>query len=474
MPASTRSENKNILIKWCVLLGDILLYALIVAFVATYLQAYTPQSVWRHIPIAVTLGGVMLVLFSLLFPSLVHRRRIDLGEIVRRNVLVAFFSQLSFALLWHMITILSGNETIYSIIVSIILFISLVIKRLYEITMLGYLRKNGRNTRHVILVGNDPAILNIYNEIMTDPTTGYHVLGYYGNDEIADAPSALEHLGSQDELIRLITHCPQSVPSADDMFCSLPHADDKDILLLMQYCDRKIVRFYYLPRMLPNIHLLLKPEMIGNNIVYTSHHEPLSHWGNRVAKRFFDVFFSVLVLISLLPLLPIIWCIIKVQSPGPLFFRQQRTGMNGQDFTCYKFRSMHVNDAADTKQATKDDPRKFAFGNFMRRMNIDELPQFFCVLRGDMSIVGPRPHMKLHTQQYSALISKYMVRHFAKPGITGWAQVSGYRGETEELWQMEGRVKRDIWYIEHWSFWLDIRICFLTFASLFTKDENAY
>ena len=164
----------------------------------------------------------------------------------------------------------------------------------------------------------------------------------------------------------------------------------------------------------------------------------------------------------------------KIQSPGPLFFKQLRTGLDGKDFEMLKFRSMHVNADADKVQATENDPRKYPFGNFMRKANIDEFPQFWNVLKGDMSIVGPRPHMLAHTEQYSALIDKYMVRHFVKPGVTGWAQVTGFRGETKELWQMEGRVKRDIWYMEHWSIWLDIRIIWLTVKTIFVHDEHAY
>ena len=171
---------------------------------------------------------------------------------------------------------------------------------------------------------------------------------------------------------------------------------------------------------------------------------------------------------------PIVALIIKRQSPGPIFFKQLRTGMNGKDFMCYKFRSMAVNSDSDTVQAVKDDPRKFPFGSFMRKYNIDELPQFLNVLKGDMSIVGPRPHMLYHTEVYSRLIQKYMVRHFVKPGITGWAQVSGFRGETHELWQMEERVKRDIWYIEHWTPWLDFRIIWMTLKSFVVHDEQAY
>ena len=135
---------------------------------------------------------------------------------------------------------------------------------------------------------------------------------------------------------------------------------------------------------------------------------------------------------------------------------------------------MHINKDADKLQATENDPRKFPFGDFMRKSNLDELPQFFNVLQGRMSIVGPRPHMLKHTEEYSEQIGKYMVRHYVKPGITGWAQVTGYRGETKKLWQMEERVRRDIWYIEHWSIWLDFRIMWLTGKSIFIHDKNAY
>ena len=135
---------------------------------------------------------------------------------------------------------------------------------------------------------------------------------------------------------------------------------------------------------------------------------------------------------------------------------------------------MHVNKQADTLQATEHDPRKFPFGNWMRKYNIDELPQFWNVLMGEMSVVGPRPHMLYHTGMYKRKIGKYMMRHFVKPGITGWAQVTGFRGETKELWQMEERVKCDIWYIEHWSIWLDIRIVWMTVKSIFIHDEKAY
>jgi putative colanic acid biosynthesis UDP-glucose lipid carrier transferase len=202
---------------------------------------------------------------------------------------------------------------------------------------------------------------------------------------------------------------------------------------------------------------------------------PLTFWSNRLKKRLLDLFVSFLVLLLIMPwVTAIVAIIMKLTMPGPIFFRQMRTGLDGKEFECIKFRSMKVNAQADSLQATKDDPRKTKFGNFMRHYNIDELPQFWNVFKGDMSVVGPRPHMVKQTDEYSALIPKYMVRHFAKPGITGWAQVTGFRGETKELWQMEGRVKKDIWYIEHWSIWLDIKIMWLTIKNVFVGDKNAY
>ena len=218
----------------------------------------------------------------------------------------------------------------------------------------------------------------------------------------------------------------------------------------------------------------LKRELIDDMEVFTTFENPLQNPLNKLIKRIFDIVFSIIFLIPTALIFPFVWLIIKIQSPGPLLFKQARTGIDGQTFNMLKFRSMHVNDDADKLQATKDDPRKYPFGDFMRKTNIDELPQFINVLRGDMSIVGPRPHMLAHTEQYSELIDKYMVRHFVKPGLTGWAQVTGFRGETKELWQMEGRVKRDIWYMEHWSIWLDIRIIWMTIKTIFVHDKNAY
>ena len=202
--------------------------------------------------------------------------------------------------------------------------------------------------------------------------------------------------------------------------------------------------------------------------------EKINKTGNRLLKRALDLAVALPALAGIAVVLPIIAYKIKRQSPGPVFFSQLRTGRDGREFRCYKFRSMHVNDDADTLQATEDDPRKFPFGAFMRRHNIDELPQFWNVLLGDMSVVGPRPHMLYHTDYYSGLIDTYMLRHAVKPGVTGWAQSTGYCGETKDLADMEERVRRDLWYIDHWSLSLDLKIIWATAHGVLSRDIVSY
>jgi putative colanic acid biosynthesis UDP-glucose lipid carrier transferase len=216
-------------------------------------------------------------------------------------------------------------------------------------------------------------------------------------------------------------------------------------------------------------------DSIGNIPVLSLRKVPLSHTHNAAVKRAIDIAVSLIFLIILFPFVYLILgVLIKLSSPGPVFFIQERTGIKGKKFNCYKFRSMKCNGEAHTRQATFGDERKTRIGNFLRRTNLDELPQFINVLKGDMSLVGPRPHMLHHTTQYSQLINKYMVRHFIKPGITGWAQINGFRGETTRLEDMEGRIKKDIWYIENWSVTLDMEIMIRTVFVMIRGDKKAY
>lgn len=194
----------------------------------------------------------------------------------------------------------------------------------------------------------------------------------------------------------------------------------------------------------------------------------------KLAKRTLDCIVSLLVIIFLLSwLIPLIGILIKLESRGPVLFKQLRSGLDGRKFWCYKFRSMVVNHDADQKQAVSGDSRITTIGAFLRKTSLDELPQFLNILTGDMTLVGPRPHMLKHTEYYGALIPDYMERLKVKQGLTGWAQVNGYRGETNELHLMQARVEHDNWYISNWSIWLDIRILCMTVLNLFKKDEYA-
>jgi putative colanic acid biosynthesis UDP-glucose lipid carrier transferase len=203
--------------------------------------------------------------------------------------------------------------------------------------------------------------------------------------------------------------------------------------------------------------------------------EPLQNLDNRMKKRAFDIIFSALVIFLILAwVVPIIALLIKLTSRGPVFFKQLRSGRNNVPFLCFKFRSLHVNGDAHTKQVTRDDARYTFIGKFLRKTNLDELPQFFNVLQGHMSVVGPRPHMLKHTQEFSEATKHYVIRQYVKPGVTGWAQVNGYRGEIKSDEQLQKRIECDINYMEQWSMWLDIRIIILTIYKSFIGDNNAY
>ena len=208
--------------------------------------------------------------------------------------------------------------------------------------------------------------------------------------------------------------------------------------------------------------------------VLSVRHEPLQNYGNRFVKRAFDIVFSFLIIILVFPIaLLFLTPLIKLSSKGPVFFKQLRSGRNNITFYCWKFRTMHVNNKADIEQAKKGDLRITAVGRFLRNTSLDELPQFYNTLIGNMSVVGPRPHMLKHTEEYSEFIDKFMVRHFIKPGITGWAQVHGLRGETTYHSSMEKRVKYDVWYLENWSILLDMKIVVLTVTQLlFGKHQG--
>ncbi len=404
------------------------------------------------------------VVAEYLFPSVIHERVVGANAIFHRcTIFVATQTVLSYLLLRavHFPSRLGWQL----LVMGLVMLVTIILLRFVERWLVKRLRQSGYNTRYVTLVGSDKELLHLYKKLTSNSAYGYTVRGIYGDME------GLSHDGSIKDFESLLSQ-PEDIKLGDEVYLCVPRNERELIEQTARLCDHRMAKFYYLPTAEEKLNL--QPILIDDIGVMTTYTSPLEEPLNRLLKRMSDIVLSILCLIPTAILLPFIAIVIKRQSPGPVFFRQLRTGINGHDFYCYKFRSMHVNNDADRLQATKDDPRKFPFGDFMRKTNLDELPQFWNVLVGNMSIVGPRPHMLAHTEQFDKLIDRYMVRHFVKPGITGWAQVTGFRGETRELWQMEGRVERDIWYIQHWSVWLDLRIIWMTVKSIFKKDEKAY
>lgn len=460
-------------INYTVVLFDLVIFILMF-LLCIYTSPFSiPGYIDKNLDNTISLALVAGVCAEFIYNPIITRRRVSVMDIVQRVFKLSLLQTVIFMFAERFYAGESDGILRFCCIYVIYNFVTICTLRFIERMLLNYVRRLGHNTNSVVFVGSDPANLFVYRNMINDANTGYRVIGYYSDDILEDAPDELTHLGTKTELIESINRG-ESPVEANEMYVSLSHSNEKDLETIMRYCDSKVIKFFYVPRILGNISLNLSPIHYGEITLFTNHINPLARLDNKIIKRLFDIFVSAIACLLILPFIPIIWIIIKVQSPGPMLFGQKRTGLNGKTFTCWKFRSMHINANADTIQATKNDPRKFPFGEFMRKTNIDEFPQFFNVLIGDMSIVGPRPHMLFHTDHYSELIDKYMVRHFSKPGITGWAQVTGFRGETKELWQMEERIKHDIWYYENWSFWLDIEIILRTALSIIHPDKNAY
>ncbi|HPH86137.1 MAG TPA: undecaprenyl-phosphate glucose phosphotransferase [Ferruginibacter sp.] len=260
-----------------------------------------------------------------------------------------------------------------------------------------------------------------------------------------------------------------------EIFSTITPEQNEYIYTLMNQAEMECIRF----KVVPNLSYFFSKPVIIDYIrdlpILSLRSEPLEDVGNRFKKRILDVVVSFLVVVFVLSwLIPILGLLIILESKGPIFFSQKRTGKNNQTFNCLKFRSMRPNNDSESKQATKGDMRVTRIGRFIRKTSLDEFPQFINVLKGEMSLVGPRPHMVKHTSDYSKIVDQYMIRHFLKPGITGWAQINGLRGEITDPKQIKMRVANDLWYLENWNVWLDLRIMFLTVYYVFKGDKNAY
>jgi undecaprenyl-phosphate galactose phosphotransferase/putative colanic acid biosynthesis UDP-glucose lipid carrier transferase len=334
-------------------------------------------------------------------------------------------------------------------------------------------RKKGFNFRKIVVVGINDFSKEFVREVSSKKEYGYRFMGYFD----LDGPEDEEALnGSFDFVDNIYSFLLEN--RIDEVYISMPTSSSFHIKALIKFCHLNFIKVHFLNETihaLSNRSVYLNVDYNGLTPIVSLAKEPLEVTTNRVMKRAFDLIFSGLVCLLIFPwLVPIIGLLIKLESKGPIFFKQKRSGINYSPFGCYKFRTMKVNKDSDKKQATKGDSRITRVGSFLRKTSIDELPQFFNVLIGEMSVVGPRPHMIEHTRMYSKLIKPFVVRHWVKPGITGLAQAKGYRGETKEVKQMLDRVKMDVFYIQHWSFVLDTRIVWRTIVNMITFQKQGF
>lgn len=340
------------------------------------------------------------------------------------------------------------------ILITIFKFLTAYLLKKYRTVLRGNIRK-------VIVIGNNEKTRQLIKTFNTRLDFGYQ---FDKKFSVNDVDFSLEKCFDY-----IIDN------NIDEIYFSVSELNNKQINKLVDFADNNLRELKFIPDNKEIYSKKLKYEYYDYIPILSLRAIPLQESVNQFVKRLFDILFSLFIIVFVLSwLTPIIAILIKIESKGPVFFKQTRNGFNYQEFDCYKFRSMTPNKTAHLHQAKKGDQRITKMGAFIRKTSIDELPQFFNVLFGDMSVVGPRPHMVSHTNMYARRIDKFMVRHFVKPGITGLAQVSGFRGEIETDKDIINRVKYDIFYIENWSLLLDIKIAFQTLSNAVKGEDKAY
>ncbi|MFP2997932.1 undecaprenyl-phosphate glucose phosphotransferase [Spongiivirga sp. MCCC 1A20706] len=341
-------------------------------------------------------------------------------------------------------------------------FISIfVLKFINYVLLMNYRKKVKGNLRQVVVIGKNKKtdqLIDVFNDI---PEYGYHFVKQFCPKE--DSFNIEDCFGFISE------------SGIDEIYCSVDELTNKEISEFINYVDNNLKTLKFIPDNKNIYTKKLKFEYYDYIPILSLRDIPLDGQVNSLLKRGFDIVFSLIVILGIMSwLTPLMALLIRLESKGPIFFKQMRNGVDNKEFACYKFRSMTPNKNADAIQATKNDMRVTKIGKFIRKTSIDELPQFYNVLFGNMSVVGPRPHMVKHTDLYASKVNKYMVRHLVKPGITGLAQVKGYRGEIEKDHDIQNRIKFDVFYIENWSLFLDIKIIIQTVLNALKGEAKAY
>lgn len=351
----------------------------------------------------------------------------------------------------------------YSISITLLLFL-----RGFYFWVIRYYRRTGYNSKKAIIVGTGKSAKQLYDYFHSELSSGHSFMGFFEDNPNGNCPGECVLGGVND----IKSYCLSE--KVNEIFYAKSLTDSALIDDLTNFADKNFIYLKFVPdfRGLQKSKVDISFFQDVPIINYTK--APLGSFFNRMVKRAFDVMFSLMVICLVFPILfPLIALCIKLESKGPILFKQFRPGKDNKLFECFKFRTMYINGNTEL-QASKSDPRITKVGKFLRRTSLDELPQFFNVLSGDMSVVGPRPNLISQLEYYSKEIDKYNFRHFIVPGITGYAQVSGYRGETRDMQLMRKRVEYDAWYIENWRLTLDLKIILLTVWKMIKGDRNAF
>ncbi|MFM0494576.1 undecaprenyl-phosphate glucose phosphotransferase [Paraburkholderia caledonica] len=375
----------------------------------------------------------------------------------------------------HRADSLSRLWLVYWAVATIVL---LIVTKVIVYSILRGLRREGFNQRAVAIVGGAPYGRFLIQQMRSRPDAGFSPVVVFDEDatinpyEDPATSDAIEGVPVERDYQRMIELVRQR--AIRELWLALPISKEREIHRFVMDLRNDFVNIRFIPDV-RSLTLFNQPmvELLGVPAINLAA-SPITDL-RVLPKRIFDRLFALAALTALAPVMLVIAAMVKLSSPGPVFFRQKRKGIDGHEFEIYKFRSMkvHKEEAGRITQATRRDPRITAVGAFLRRTSLDELPQFINVLRGEMSVVGPRPHALEHDDIYKDLVKGYMHRYRIKPGITGWAQINGYRGETDRIEKMMGRVKLDLYYMQHWTFWLDIKIVVLTLWKGFVGN-NAY
>ncbi|MRI02104.1 undecaprenyl-phosphate glucose phosphotransferase [Kriegella sp. EG-1] len=389
-------------------------------------------------------------------------------EKFQTNIRKILHVYISFGLLYFVFFVFNPEFKIsieHQVSVYFLLCLELAIYRWLFFWLRGKYRFEGGNSVQVVGIGRDKNLKKI-RRVFDDPNLGYRYKGFF-DDGKSKSPT---YLGKVADCFLYILE-----NDIDEIYCIASKFSNKELQNLINFADNNLIKIKIIPDNKNIFTRAMTIEMYDDVPVLNIRKVPLETTYAKVIKRIFDIIFSTLVILLILSwLTPILFVLVKLESPGPLFFRQKRHGLKRKVFWCYKFRSMTNSLDSNKHMTTKNDLRVTKIGRILRKTSIDELPQFFNVFMGSMSVVGPRPHMEYHTMGYETSIDKYLVRHFVKPGITGLAQVRGYRGEITVPSDIVNRIRLDIFYVEKWSLFLDVKIIFYTVYNTIVGDDNAY